>query len=120
MTDIEMNNTEMAQNSTPKANSETNHIKDNYIDYIDLGYIFGQIKSIQDQTTYLNEVIDKLSQMTDGDSGDCGAPGNIMGKAKAEALGDIVRCRETTNQQLLNFYARVYNDMISGTLSPSP
>ena len=51
--------------------------------------------------------------MSDGDSGECGAPGNIQGQAKAQALGDVVRCRETTNQQLLNFYVTVYNDMTS-------
>ena len=26
----------------------------------------------------------------------------------AAALGDIVRCRETTNQQLLDLYKRIY------------
>ena len=29
-------------------------------------------------------------------------------EAKAAALGDIVRCRETTNQQLLDLYKRIY------------
>ena len=43
-----------------------------------------------------------------GDSGEAGSPGNVMGRAKAQALGDIVRCRETTNQQLLDLYKRIY------------
>ena len=58
-------------------------------------------------------MIDKLSQMSDGDSGEAGSPGNIQGQAKARALGDVARCREATNQQLLNFYITVYNDMKS-------
>ena len=80
---------------------------------IDRVYIFNQIRAIQEQTEYLNEAIRSLSRMSDGDSGDCGAPGNIMGEAKAQAIGDVVRCRETTNQQLLNFYISVYNDLKS-------
>lgn len=80
---------------------------------IDVAYIFNQIRAIQEQTEYLNEAIKSLSLMSDGDSGDSGAPGNIMGAAKAQAIGDVVRCRETTNQQLLNFYITVYNDLKS-------
>ena len=32
-------------------------------------------------------------------------------KSQAEALGDTVRCRETTNQQLLRFYEKMYDDL---------
>lgn len=60
---------------------------------------------------YLNNAIEKLSLMGDGDSGDCGAPGNIQGQAKAQAMGDIVRCRETTNQKMLAFYEKMYDDL---------
>lgn len=102
MTDIGMNNMETAENVAATLEEA-----------VDLAYIFKQIKAIQDQTAYLNNAIDGLTQMTDGDSGDCGSPGNIQGQAKAQALGDVVRCRETTNQQLLNFYITVYNDMTS-------
>lgn len=104
MTDIKKNNTEVTKNDVPKSKS---------VEAIDLAYIFKQIKEIQTQTEYLNGVINTLSQMSDGDSGEGGSPGNIQGQAKAQALGDVVRCRETTNQQLLNFYITVYNDMTS-------
>ncbi len=49
--------------------------------------------------------------MDDGDSGDGDSPGNILGQAKAQAFGDIVRCRETTNQQLLKLYEKMYDDL---------
>lgn len=104
MTDIEKNNIKVTENDVPKSES---------VEVIDLAYIFKQIKEIQTQTEYLNGVINTLSQMSDGDSGEGGSPGNIQGQAKAQALGDVVRCRETTNQQLLNFYITVYNDMTS-------
>lgn len=74
-------------------------------------YIIEQIAKIQEQTDYLNLSIEKLSAMGDGDSGECGCPGNIMGQAKAQALGDIVRCRETTNQQMLKLYEKMYDDL---------
>ena len=104
MADIEKDNVKVTENDVPKSES---------VEVIDLAYIFKQIKDIQLQTEYLNEVINKLSLMSDGDSGEGGSPGNIQGQAKAQALGDVVRCRETTNQQLLNFYITVYNDMTS-------
>mgnify|MGYP007121854843 FL=1 len=80
---------------------------------IDIAYVFDQIKAIQNQTDYLLAAIDGLVGMSDGESGDMYAPGNIMGQAKATAFGDVVRCREATNQQLLNFYMTVYNDLKS-------
>lgn len=80
---------------------------------IDMAYVFDQIRAIQNQTDYLLAAIDGLVGMSDGESGDTYAPGNIMGQAKATAFGDVVRCREATNQQLLNFYMTVYNDLKS-------
>ena len=100
--DNEMTNIEMTNNNVTETGMT---------EVVEMAYVFGQIKAIQSQAAYLNEVIETLSQMSDGDSGDCGAPGNLVGQAKAKALGDIVRCRETTNQQLLNFYMTVYNDL---------
>lgn len=77
----------------------------------DLGYILRQMESIRKETSYLHEVIEKLSLMADGDSGEPGAPGNVLGASKAKAFGDIVRCKETTNQQMLKMYEKMYDDM---------
>lgn len=74
-------------------------------------YILSQIAKIQEQTEYLNTAIEKLSLMGDGESGDPGSPGNIQGQAKAQAIGDIVRCRETTNQKMLSLYEKMYDDL---------
>ena len=75
---------------------------------VDLSWLLQQIAAIQSDTDYLHETIQQLAEMGLGDSGESGSPGNVMGQAKAEALGDIVRCRETTNQQLLDIYKRIY------------
>lgn len=74
--------------------------------------ILNRINNIINQTSYIGEAYEAFKAMGDGDSGDCGAPGNIMGKAKAEAIASVVQCRETTNQQILRLYEKMYDDMI--------
>ena len=34
-----------------------------------------------------------------------------VGSGKAQAIADVVRCRETTNQQLLKLYEKMYDDL---------
>ena len=67
-------------------------------------YILSQIAKIQEQTEYLNIAIEKLSQMGD-------VEGNMQCQANAQAIEDIVRCRETTNQQILSLYEKMYDDL---------
>lgn len=76
-------------------------------------YILKQIEAIINETKYLHEAVDTLSKMSDGDSGQMGSPGNCLGQAKANALGDVVRSREATNQQILEFYKMLYTDLRS-------
>lgn len=82
----------------------------NEIEY-SIPYILKQIAAIQQETAYLNEAIEKLSAMGDGDSGGPGAPGNLQGQAKAMAFETIVQCRETTNQQMLRMYEKMYDNL---------
>ena len=88
-------------------NTMTENVKNEGIYTID--FILSQIAKLQEQTEYLNNTLDKLSQLSDGDSGGAGAPGNLLGMEKAKAIGDVVRCRETTNQRLLAFYEKIYD-----------
>lgn len=74
--------------------------------------ILNRINNIINQTSYITSAFESLTMMGDGDSGDCGAPGNIMGKAKAEAVAEVVRVRESTNQQILRLYEKMYDDLI--------
>ena len=97
----------------PKDYLEDNNMSENIKSesLYNVDYILSQIAKIQEQTEYLNKALEQLSQMSDGDSGSAGAPGNILGEAKARAIGDVVRCRETTNQQMLSLYEKMYNDL---------
>ena len=124
--DIILEDKEMADN-TSNTNTEgsmmnntsnRNTAADNDVKF-DITYLIRQIAAIQQQTEYLNMALENLSKMGDGDSGHQYSPGNIAGKAKAEAFGEIVRCRETTNQQILRFYETVYNDLKSGVFRDS-
>lgn len=81
-----------------------------------MGYVLAQIEKIASQTAYLNETISELGKMFAA-TPVAYAPEDIAGMAKAQALGDVVRCRETTNQQLLTFYEKVYDDLKSVKLS---
>lgn len=71
-----------------------------------MNYVLEQIEKVAQQTDYLMEAIEKLGQMPVGNG-----PDDVAGSAKAEALGTVVKCRETTNQQLLKFYERLYDDL---------
>ena len=78
---------------------------------LSMNYVLEQIEKIASQTEYLNNAINKLGLMADGDNAETYSPGNTLGQAKAEAIGDVVRCRETTNQQLLKLYEKMYDDL---------
>lgn len=67
-------------------------------------YILAKIDSIADDTTYLKDAAARLGDMN------AAGPGDIAGQAKAQALGDIVRCRETTNQRLIELLSKMYED----------
>ena len=79
---------------------------------VELSWLLQQIAAIQDGTEYLKDGLAQLAQMGEGDSGESYSPGNILGKAKADALGGMIRGRETTNQQLLRLYEKMYDDLM--------
>lgn len=77
------------------------------------------MKKILDDTQYIKDAIFNVTEIPSGDAGDCGSPGDIAGKAKAEAISTIVREREDTNQKLIDFYNKVYNDLKAQQFSAS-
>ena len=92
----------------------TAHTDSTEVEY-SIPYILKQIAAIQHETGYLYSAISNLSAMSEGDSGEAGAPGNLMGQAKAEALGRVVCAREDTNRQMLRMYEKMYD-----SLNPNP
>ena len=75
--------------------------------------IFDAIGQLRSESAYLNNALSTLSDIPCSGSGDCGAPGDIGSQAKAQAVADVVKCRETTNQQMLAFYRCMYDDIVN-------
>ena len=98
----------------PIMKTEDEHMSNvkNIFGDITVSDILQQIRHVTEQNEHITAAYGALTTMGDGDSGDCGAPGNIMGKAKAEAVAEVVRARETTNQQILRLYEKMYDDLI--------
>lgn len=68
-------------------------------------YCLEQIEQIARQTDHVTQAISELRQM------ECSGSGDSTGQAKAAALSEVVKCHETTNQQLLQFYEKMYDDL---------
>ena len=86
---------------------EDNHMSENTVNTAEkttVSYILEQMDKIVSQTEYLNAAIEELG----GHSTE--SPQDALEDARAAALVDIVRCRETTNQKLIAFYEKIYND----------
>lgn len=73
--------------------------------------ILNRISNIINQTSYISAACEALSAMGNGDSGEPVA-------STAEALAEVVRSRETTNQQILRLYEKIYDDLLRSS-SPS-
>lgn len=83
--------------------------------------ILTRINHITNMSGYITSAFEALSSMEDGDSGSPGAPGNVLGEAKANAIATVVQSREATNQQILRLYEKMYDDMIRlHTTVPQP
>ncbi len=70
-------------------------------------YILDRMEAIVRDTAYLSETVEALAAMPPAE----GPAVDIAGQAKATALADIVRCRETTHQQLIGLYTKMYEDL---------
>ena len=75
--------------------------------------IFDAIGQLRSESAYLNNALSTLSDIPCSGTGDPGSPGDIGSQAKASAIADVIKCRETTNQQMLAFYQRMYDDLVN-------
>lgn len=88
-----------------KITIEQNEAEDNVgTSKYSIEYCLEQIEQIARQTEHVAQAISELRQMENGAS-------DVTGQAKAAALSDVVKCRETTNQKLLQFYEKMYDDL---------
>lgn len=104
MEDIE-NLTENTVNKETAAVSESKY---------NLDYILTQLEKIQQDTEYLQKALNALIDMPRAQ-----VPGDIAGEAKAQSIGDVVRCRETTNQRMIGLYEKMYDEFIASKNQPA-
>lgn len=71
-----------------------------------IDYALEQIEKIASSAAYLDNMISELRQMKTEDG-----VGDIATQAKAQALADMVKSREMTNQKLLDFYMKMVDDL---------
>lgn len=74
-------------------------------DKLTIKYVLDKTEQIINDTEYIHSALEQLALMPKSD------PGDIAGQEKAKAIGEIVRCREATNQQALKFYEKMYDDL---------
>ncbi len=74
-------------------------------DKLTIKYVLDKTEQIINDTEYIHSALEQLALMPKSD------PGDIVGQEKAKAIGEIVRCREATNQQALKFYEKMYDDL---------
>ena len=73
---------------------------------LSVGYILGQLEHIRRDNAYILKALGSLENLVINNGG-----GDIANQARCEAIGNIVECRETTNQKLIAFYEMLYDDM---------
>ena len=90
----------MSENTTTIENAqETKSIE------ITVEYALAQIEKILADTQHIYEALDALKDVHSAGPEDIGA------QSAAQGMADVVRCRETTNQQLIAFYQNMYEDL---------
>lgn len=71
-----------------------------------LEYILSRIDQILADTAYLHEALDVLAKMPPA-----AGPGDVAGAERAQAIATSVKCRETTNQQVILLLEKMYEDL---------
>ena len=74
-------------------------------DKLTMEYVLGKIEEISGDRSHITAAIAELGKMKSG------GPGDIGTEEQARAIGDVVKARETTNQRLLAFYDKMYDDL---------
>jgi len=95
----------------PNMNLEEQTMSNDNTPALTMEYLLGKIDQIAHETTYLRETIAALQSMQTRPSETQYSPGDNAGEAKAQALSEVVKSRETTNQQLIALYKQMYEDL---------
>lgn len=71
-----------------------------------MAYILEQLEMLKENDGFLDKALEKLTNVKSGGPGDIGA------QAQAKALKDAIMAHETTRQQLIALYGKMYDDIM--------
>lgn len=71
-----------------------------------MAYILEQLEMLKENDDFLDKALEKLGNVKSGGPGDAGA------QAQAMALKDAIMAHETTRQQLIALYGKMYDDIM--------
>lgn len=71
-----------------------------------MAYILEQLEMLKENDDFLDKALEKLGNVKSGGPGDAGA------QAQAMALKDAILAHETTRQQLIALYGKMYDDIM--------
>lgn len=74
--------------------------------------ILKRIEEIQRDSGHIYQALATLEKIPANYSQTPGAPEDVAGAGRAQAIAEIVRCREETNQKLLDFYLTLYQNAV--------
>lgn len=96
----------MSENSNNKIQAQSNEIPET----LSVEYVLKRIDKIIDDTAYIHDIIEKLGE--NQFNAETGHNGGYIGiQSRNDALAKVVMCRETTNQQILKFLEKMYDDL---------
>ncbi len=67
---------------------------------ITMSWLLNQVTTLQADTKHIDKAFEELAKTCNG--------GN---SPKYLAISEVVKSRETTNQQLISFYSKIYDDL---------
>ena len=67
--------------------------------------IFDAITELKNDSAHIEKALTQLESIQSK------GPGDIAAQANAQAIADVVKCRETTLQQMLAMYSKMYDDL---------
>lgn len=96
----------LEDNTMNEQNSNTEVTENTGAEAYTYEYALKQIELLTNQVDHIHLAISELGHLENE-----GTPCGGSAKSVAEGIADVVRCRETTAQKLIDFYAKMYEDL---------
>ena len=68
-------------------------------------YVLGKIEEIANNQSIFSAAIEEIGKIRSG------GPGDVGTQEQTKAIADVIKARETTNQRLIAFYEKMYDDL---------